>query len=699
MARERGLDRDLGRLAVADLAHHHHVGVRAQDRTERRREREPGALVDLNLVHPAESELDRVFDGDDVDLRPVDLRQRRVERRRLTGARRAGRQDRARRLADDLGELRLHVLVEAEGSESRGLLRLVEQTHDDGLALDRRQGRDTDVEQAPGRGRVERDPAVLRLAALGDVELREDLQAGCDPGDHALRDPLDLVQDAVDAEPHGKGVFLRLEVDVAGAVLGRLEDDRVDEPDERDVRDPVVDLEIVELLLLLLLEQPGLLVQNGAGAEGLGSADEPADLVGDVLARRDGQLELEARREAQLVDRMDVAGIRDSDPEDIPLDGVRDGLDPLEHVQLKLLDRVLCHADDRQVDEGKVVAAREGACDALRGGDSLVEDGLRERAALLGAAADERQPVGRNQPGRLDQAGHERRELVDGKRGRQGAFFGSLRQPGPAGCAQFGEVHEIPRMRYRHCAPRPVARAGNVSPRVPGRSARRGRVVVATGAVGLLCLSAASGAVAPTRRVSLAASGAQGNGHSLAAAVSADGRYVAFYSSATNLVPGDTNKARDVFVRDTKAGMTTRISVAAAGTEADGNSFEPAISADGRYVAFHSDASNLVPGDTNGADDVFVKDRQTGATTRVSVNTAGAEADGGSYTPAMSADGRLVAFLSDATNIVPGDTNQARDVFVHDVATGTTFRVSVNTAGDQAQGGPSASPEISADGR
>jgi Tol biopolymer transport system component len=223
--------------------------------------------------------------------------------------------------------------------------------------------------------------------------------------------------------------------------------------------------------------------------------------------------------------------------------------------------------------------------------------------------------------------------------------------------------------------------------------------VVAAGAVGLLCLSAASGAVAPTRRVSLAASGAQGNGHSLAAAVSADGRYVAFYSSATNLVPGDTNKARDVFVRDTKAGMTTRISVAAAGTEADGNSFEPAISADGRYVAFHSDASNLVPGDNNGADDVFVKDRQTGATTRVSVNTAGAEADGGSYTPAMSADGRLVAFLSDATNIVPGDTNQARDVFVHDVATGTTSRVSVNTAGDQAQGGPSASPEISADGR
>src|SRR5213595_159425 len=114
------------------------------------------------------------------------------------------------------------------------------------------------------------------------------------------------------------------------------------------------------------------------------------------------------------------------------------------------------------------------------------------------------------------------------------------------------------------------------------------------------------------------------------------------------------------------AGTTERVSMDSAGNEGNGGSGGPAISADGRFVAFASYASNLVPGDTNGVADVFVHDRQTGTTKRVSVNSAGTQGNGGSGSPAISADGRFVAFSSYATNLVPGDTNGVVDVFVHD---------------------------------
>src|SRR5207247_6344990 len=126
-----GLDRDLRRLAVADLADHYHVGIRAQNRPQRRRERQAGTRVDLYLVHAAEPELDRVLDGDDVDAGVVDLRKRGVQRRRLTRAGGPRHEDRAGRPADDLRDLRAHVLGEAEIRERRRLLRLVEETHDD----------------------------------------------------------------------------------------------------------------------------------------------------------------------------------------------------------------------------------------------------------------------------------------------------------------------------------------------------------------------------------------------------------------------------------------------------------------------------------------------------------------------------------------------------------------------------------------
>ena len=145
---------------------------------------------------------------------------------------------------------------------------------------------------------------------------------------------------------------------------------------------------------------------------------------------------------------------------------------------------------------------------------------------------------------------------------------------------------------------------------------------------------------------------------SAVASISADGRYVAFISDASNLVPGDTNGVTDIFVYDRQTGTIERVSVAADGTQGNGGSCQPSISADGRYVAFSSYASNLVPGDTNGISDVFVYDRQTDTIERVSVAADGTQGNSYSWQPAsISADGRYVAFSSFASNLVPGDTN------------------------------------------
>ncbi len=224
------------------------------------------------------------------------------------------------------------------------------------------------------------------------------------------------------------------------------------------------------------------------------------------------------------------------------------------------------------------------------------------------------------------------------------------------------------------------------------------KVLATSGLVALVLLPGASAGPGATARVSVAGNGAQADSHSLLPAIDGAGRIVAFYSDATNLVPGDTNNARDVFVRDRQAGTTARVSVDSAGTQANGQSFAPAVSRDGRMVAFHSDASNLVPGDANNASDVFVHDRQSRTTTRVSVATGGAEGNGSSSAPALSADGRFVTFVSDATNLVTGDTNFARDVFLHDRQTGATTRISVSTTGDQGNI-HSLSSAISDDGR
>ena len=225
------------------------------------------------------------------------------------------------------------------------------------------------------------------------------------------------------------------------------------------------------------------------------------------------------------------------------------------------------------------------------------------------------------------------------------------------------------------------------------------RAATAIVATIILAASAATALAQTTERVSVATGGGQGDGNSTNSAISADGRFVAFFSGATNLVGGDTNATIDIFVHDRQTGTTERVSVTTGGVQATGgDSYNPAISADGRFVAFDSDATNLVGGDTNGLNDVFVHDRQTGTTERLSVATDGTEADNNSYDPAISADGRFVAFYSYATNLVSGDTNSTFDIFVHDRQTGTTERVSVATGGAEATG-VSLVPAISADGR
>jgi hypothetical protein len=214
-----------------------------------------------------------------------------------------------------------------------------------------------------------------------------------------------------------------------------------------------------------------------------------------------------------------------------------------------------------------------------------------------------------------------------------------------------------------------------------------------------------------TTRVSVDSAGNQANyDSSNLPSMSTDGRFVAFSSIASNLVPGDTNDKFDIFVRDTLTNTTTRVSVDSAGNQANNASTDFSISANGRFVAFISDASNLVPGDTNDATDIFVRDTLTNTTTRVSVDSAGNQVNNtsvnpyrpsGVYSPSISADGRFVAFSSEVSNLVPGDTNDANDIFVQDTLINTTTRVSVDSAGNQSNPGPVSfsNPSISADGR
>ncbi len=211
-------------------------------------------------------------------------------------------------------------------------------------------------------------------------------------------------------------------------------------------------------------------------------------------------------------------------------------------------------------------------------------------------------------------------------------------------------------------------------------------------------LSLAAVAEAQTSRASLDAQGNEGNGNSGRAALSRDGRCLVFTSSATNLVPGDSNGEPDVFVKDRLSGALARVSVSSSGVESNSHSLYPVIDHSGRFVAFYSHGDNLVLGDTNGSGDIFVRDLTLGITERASVASDGKEGNSSSRGVSISGDGRYVAFTSNATNLVAGDNNSFVDIFVRDRLLATTQLVSVDSAGLQGDGLCSA-PSISGDGR
>ncbi len=201
---------------------------------------------------------------------------------------------------------------------------------------------------------------------------------------------------------------------------------------------------------------------------------------------------------------------------------------------------------------------------------------------------------------------------------------------------------------------------------------------------------------------SVDALGNPSNGASYTPSISDDGTWIAFASAANNLLavggPSDTNGLVDIYLKNMASGAVSRISVDSAGNEVNGASSQPSISANGNRIAFLSSATNLVAGDTNGVADVFVHDVQLGTTIRVSVNSAGGQANGASSAPRISKDGRFVVFESRASNLVAGDTNARWDIFIHDTVSGQTRRLSESGAGLQANGASDA-PRLSQDGR
>jgi Ca2+-binding RTX toxin-like protein len=198
--------------------------------------------------------------------------------------------------------------------------------------------------------------------------------------------------------------------------------------------------------------------------------------------------------------------------------------------------------------------------------------------------------------------------------------------------------------------------------------------------------------------ISSGAFGVQGNNFSGSPFISADGRVAVWATASDNLVAGDNNGNGDIFARNLKTGVVTRVSVGANGSEGNFDSFGANVSDNGRFVMFHSASTTLTPSPTNGQDHAFLKDIWTGDLQVVDVSTAGAEGNGASTLSAMSGNGRLIAFSSSSTNLVAGDSNANADVFVRDVVAGTTRRVSTTGAGAQlALGGDN--PDISSNGR
>jgi Tol biopolymer transport system component len=189
-----------------------------------------------------------------------------------------------------------------------------------------------------------------------------------------------------------------------------------------------------------------------------------------------------------------------------------------------------------------------------------------------------------------------------------------------------------------------------------------------------------------------------GSDGGMSADISGDGRYVVFTSWSDDAAPGDTNRTSDVFIHDRQTRETKLVSVTPAGAAAESGGGSPRISGNGRFVLFESGSADIVAGDTNGEDDVFVRDMLDGTTRRVSVATGGGQLGELSRPGSISNDGRSVTFSTDDPAAVPGDTNSDLDVFLHDTASGQTVLISRGYDGQPAKYGFSYSPEISGDG-
>ena len=228
------------------------------------------------------------------------------------------------------------------------------------------------------------------------------------------------------------------------------------------------------------------------------------------------------------------------------------------------------------------------------------------------------------------------------------------------------------------------------------------RLLVCAAVVGASALvpTGIAAATAPSL-VSGSCDGGPANGNSHLAAVSADGQFVAFYSDGTNLVPGDTNGQPDAFIRDRASGAVELLNVSSDGQIGNHESAHPRPSGDGRYVTFHSLASNLVPGDSNERPDVFVRDRVLGTTERVSVCASdGSEANAGSGGQVITPDGRYVVFVTGASNLSPLDIqSDTLDIYLHDRQTSETELVSLAQDGTRPYIFESQNPSVSDDGR
>lgn len=201
-----------------------------------------------------------------------------------------------------------------------------------------------------------------------------------------------------------------------------------------------------------------------------------------------------------------------------------------------------------------------------------------------------------------------------------------------------------------------------------------------------------------TQRLSVSASGEEGMGFSGSAVISGNGDYIAFSSNAANLVPDDNNGLNDIFLVERQTGQIERISTSASGEEGNGRASSVELSTDGRFIVFTSDATNLVPDDNNGVQDIFIKDRITGEIEQLSVNELGRGANDAVWDPDVSTDGRYVVFDTSAGNLVSNDTNEVYDVFLVDRQEETLQRISLSISGDQGNG-PSRQPHLSSDGR